>query len=386
MAQKTNKAKNKVVKRKTLKSGGKYIGRGSYGCTFRPAIRCSTNTKREKNAVSKILNSPNADEEFKMAPTLSSIDPEQKYTLYPLKLCNPAFEPSNLNENSELCSNIIRKRTRKMILMSDGGVNLGNVLDRLPNGKFNKLHLAFFMGLMNIFMGLEHLHANDFVHLDIKATNIVSKIEKGKETTFFGFMGNPTYTTKLIDFGLSGLVKDKLQSDDTFGNYIVWPFELRLIQKNYLTGTDTLEEVDLDTYLYSIRLHETDYAQFSPYWLLYDTGKTPNIDYYKGILANLKSQGTKAQEDTKRDMLKKADVYALGLVLSESYSILTKIYQTDDKTFSNVKNMKQKDNISEPIFNLINNMTNPDFRLRITAKDARIAYEDILMGMVDYFT
>ena len=210
MAQKTNKAKNKVVKRKTLKSGGKYIGRGSYGCTFRPAIRCSTNTKREKNAVSKILNSPNADEEFKMAPTLSSIDPEQKYTLYPLKLCNPAFEPSNLNENSELCSNIIRKRTRKMILMSDGGVNLGNVLDRLPNGKFNKLHLAFFMGLMNIFMGLEHLHANDFVHLDIKATNIVSKIEKGKETTFFGFMGNPTYTTKLIDFGLSGLVKDKL--------------------------------------------------------------------------------------------------------------------------------------------------------------------------------
>ena len=138
--------------------------------------------------------------------------------------------------------------------------------------------------------------------------------------------------------------------------------------------------------MYSIRLHETDYAQFSPYWLLYDTGKTPNIDYYKGILANLKSQGTKAQEDTKRDMLKKADVYALGLVLSESYSILTKIYQTDDKTFSNVKNMKQKDNISEPIFNLINNMTNPDFRLRITAKDARIAYEDILMGMVDYFT
>ena len=54
--------------------------------------------------------------------------------------------------------------------------------------------------------------------------------------------------------------------------------------------------------------------------------------------------------------------------------------------FSDARNVKQKTNISEPLFNLVNNMTNPEFRLRITAKDSRIAYEDVLMGMVDYFT
>jgi len=374
--------------RKTLKKGGKYIGRGSYGCTFRPAIRCQTNAKREKNAVSKILNSPNADEEFKMAPTLKTIDPEQKYTLYPIKLCNAAFEPSNLNENSVLCRNIIRKKTRKMILMKDGGVNLVTVVDRLPHGKFNKLHYAFFKGLLNIFVGLEHLHANDFVHLDIKAGNIVSKIESGKETTFLGFMGNPTYTTKLIDFGLSGLVKDKINAveEGAFGDYIVWPFEIRIIQDNYLKGKDSLEELDLDSYLYSIRRHEKDYAKPAPYWLLHDTGKTPKIDHYKSILAALQKQSPAAQEETKRDILKKADVYALGLVLSECYSILTDIYQIHEKTFSNIKNIKQRNNISEPLFDLVNNMTNPDFRLRITAKDARIIYEDVLHGMESYLS
>lgn len=372
-----------MATRKTQKRGGKYIGRGSYGCTFRPAIRCSTNTKREKNAVSKILNSPNASEEFKMAPTLSSIDPEQKYTLYPLKLCDPAFDPSNLNENSTLCTNIIRKKSKKMILMKDGGVNLVDVLERLPKGQFNKLHLAFFRGLLNVFAGLEHLHTNDFVHLDIKAGNIVCKIEKGKETTFFGFMGNPTYTTKLIDFGLSGKLSDKTKSKDKFGDYIVCPFEVRLIQESYIDGSETLEDIDLDTYLYTIRLGKTGYAKTAPYWLINDTRKTPNLDFYKGILATLTRQSLKAQEDTKRDILRKADVYALGLVLSQCYCLLTDIYQRAEKVYSNTNTKHHS--ISEPLFNLVNNMTNPDFRLRITAKDARIEYENVLISMNSFF-
>jgi serine/threonine protein kinase len=365
--------------RKTRKRGGKYIGRGSYGCTFRPAVRCTTNAKREKNAVSKILRKADAEEEYKMVPTLLTIDPEQKYTLYPLKMCDPIFDFGNLNENSVLCKNIISHPTKKMILMKDGGVDLLDVIERLPKGKFNKLHLAFFKGLLNVFAGIEHLHANDFVHLDIKAANVVCKIEKGKETTFFGFMGNPTYTTKLIDFGLSGKLTDKTKSKDKFGDYIVWPFEVRLIQETYLDGSETLEDIDLDTYLYTIRLGKHGYAKTAPYWLINDTRKTPKLDYYKSILATLRRQSLKAQEDTKRDILRKADVYALGLLLSQCYCELSEIYQRGENVYSNV--MAKDDSISEPLFNLVNNMTNPDFRLRITAKDARIEYENILVSM-----
>lgn len=372
------------------KKGGKYIGRGTYGCTFRPAVKCMGESRREENAISKIMLRRDAAEEYKIMPILSRIDPDQVYTLYPYKMCEPQFESINLADSTDLCNDILRKPDRRAIFLKDGGENLLNVLQRIRAPDFNQVHRAIFRALQNLFVGLEHLHDNDFVHLDIKITNVVCKVVAGEEKRFFGFyIGRPTYVMKFIDFGFSNKTADAMHMTEMF-DYFFWPFDLRLIEEKYMNGTHVLNDSDIHWYYRKIRDPVQNYA---PYWLIRDTPATPQIDLYKGIHAYIKSLNVAGKTEVRRDILKKTDIYGLGLVLADCYYNLTKIRKSGANSYEDDlhsgKNKRlvgaQHTDVTEPLYSLVDKMTHPDFRKRITAKDARIEYERLLLGIEAYF-
>jgi len=368
-----------MVFRKTRKAkGGKYIGRGSYGCTFRPAVRCKAEKTREKNAISKVMFAKNADSEYKFSPILMKIDPEQIFTLYPYKICEPQLDKTNLNYRAYTeCNKIISKDDKKAIFLKDGGADLSNVLDRLPKGKFNKIHRNLFRAFLNLFVGLEHLHKNDFVHLDIKAGNIVCKITSGHEMRVLGFfpMGKPNYLMKFIDFGFSNIV-DHAFKTNIFFDYLVWPFELRLASDMYFFGLAELGVGDLKAYYDHVKQHSQLHL---PYWLINDSAKTPTIDSYKANHAYIKSLGHQGKLEARREIITKADVYGLGLVLADCYYSLTEIRKTGEGVFS------AEHPLNVPIYDLVDKMTHPDYRQRITAKDARVEYERVLLTIEQYF-
>lgn len=366
--------------RKTRKTkGGKYIGRGTFGCTFRPAVRCKAEKMREKNAIAKVMTVKNADSEYKFTPLLMKIDPEQIFTLYPYKICEPQLDATNLNYRaSSECSDILSKAQKKVIFLKDGGADLFNVLERLPKGGFNKIHRNLFRAFMNLFLGLEHLHKNDFVHLDIKLENIVCKITSGLELRIFGFFpgGKPNYLMKFIDFGLSNTV-DEAFKNNTFFSYVVWPFELRLASDTYFLGLADLTAADLKSDFYKIRYFNQEYL---PYWLLRDAAKTPTIASYKAIQTYIKSLGPEGKLEVRREILKKADVYGLGLVLANCYYTLTGIKKTDEGVYS------AEHPLNVPFYDLIDKMTHPDYRQRLTVKDARVEYEQVLSAIERHFS
>jgi len=380
--------------RKTRKSkGGKYIGRGSFGCSFRPALKCVGEETVEQNAITKVLVEKDAEKEFKINQLLSVIDPEQIFTLYPYKMCKPIFYYYDKKEMGSSCDDFLKVKHRA-IFLKDGGDNLTDVFLRVPKHSFNKVHRALFRALHNLFIGLEYLHSKNFVHLDIKAANVVCKITSGKELKFFGLkIGKPTYLMKFIDFGFSGLVDTVFTKKNNF-EYVVWPFELRFVKDSYLNGTSLLEAKDLNIYLNTVANSRQNYV---PYWLYKGSSILPSIDDYNTILKYLKSLEPEGKKEMRRDILKKADVYSLGLLLSECYYDLTGIRKigvnifTDDSTLVKAKPSpaltgRQHDLVTVPLYDLVDKMTQPDFRKRINATDALQEFRTVLQGIENYFS
>jgi serine/threonine protein kinase len=375
-------------KKTTIKAashGGKYIGRGTFGCTFRPAVRCKTHKNRNKNAIAKIMSPGEANSEYKLTQHLQAIDPEQLYTLYPYKICEPELNAINLENSQGKCRNILNTPVKKAIFLKDGGENLEMLLAKAPKGPFNKLHRSVFRALQNLFIGLEHLHAQDFVHLDIKVANIVCKLVEGSEWRYFGlYIGKPTYVMKYIDFGLSNKTENALDRFEEF-DYLIWPFDLRLAKPNYLSGKNDLQPIDIRFYYNIIRDLPRQHKQFLPYWILHHTAKTPDLDFYTAQHAEIKAMGPEGKKEARAAILKKTDVYSLGLVLSHAYGALTGIVKLDETTYTIDKDAKLHSTITVPLFNLIDKMTHPDYHLRLNAREARIEYQTLLQAIESYF-
>ena len=72
--------------------GGKLIGRGAYGCVFRPNIACEDGdiTNSDNKYISKIVTYDDVDGEYNKFKQydLKKIDPSQKYIIYPIEMCD----------------------------------------------------------------------------------------------------------------------------------------------------------------------------------------------------------------------------------------------------------------------------------------------------------
>ena len=52
--------------------GGEVIAAGGFGCVFAPGLLCQHETNRKKSTVSKLMNTEDANDEYKLSKTIEN--------------------------------------------------------------------------------------------------------------------------------------------------------------------------------------------------------------------------------------------------------------------------------------------------------------------------
>ena len=358
-----------MEKRKTRKQkAGRFIKDGAYGCVFRPAIRCNSNNSREPNSISKVLDLDSAAIEYSVGQKVANIDSAQQYTLYPKRICklNPKWSVRN---NLYRCKHL-KNRSKEIVqlIYADGGYDLQKVIERIKPMSLS-IHMAFFKAFENILEGIKVLHDSNFVHMDLKPENIICSL-KGSENSWFS-KGQPKYSMRLIDFGLSNYIANIIKEDgeEFTNNYYVWPFELRLINSKYRKKQP--RESDLNAYKL---INMTSTGQ--PYWIADEySSDAPTLDLYKDINNSI---NTGLDKEVLPEILKKTDIYSIGITLSYIYRFLTHHYMKDAYKIDHPpKDKTLHDTLSVPFYNLIKRMTEPDYKKRATIDDVISEYNGV---------
>ena len=242
----------RTQKKRRKQRGGRFVGSGTYGCGFRPALRCADEPTRRRGKFAKLVHQDTAADEFVLRSILFPRDPTRQYFLYPEAICNPA-RPEAIDETDKCKLIFSDANPARIIIMGKGGKDL-QVLKLRPVE-----YIPFFESLRNVFIGLARLNRDGLAHMDVKPTNIVTRSH-----------ADGSFHTRLIDFGL--LVDptrlDELASRSTgaFKNYKVfrtsylyWPFEVRFLDPVVFNGIITRSGVvDVD---YLLEQFYTEFGQ-----------------------------------------------------------------------------------------------------------------------------
>lgn len=337
------------ISRNTLKNdnkmqiqiGGKFIGKGGFGCVVAPALQCSKKDKYTNMMVSKILhtNDTNYSNEKNLSQILQKIDPANKYYLTFEKYCYINHIPDNRKDvinvhylNDEMTKwEVVEGQHEKdknvctidlslkpiNLIMHYGGyslIDIGVVSTKLQGTKA-KMHQLFIDNLAenikHLVLGIVKMHFNRIVNRDIKLRNIMMNYNKETKQTKLQY----------IDFGLSNLLTINFCNDysniRTVGtpNYIAPELYIASVIKRYRERSSKYQLQiiirDLDAnFKYTImRINERELlgnynenvvSLYHKIKDLYESNKI--LPVYFGT-ENNKFNG----------YLQKADVYALGI-------------------------------------------------------------------------
>lgn len=373
--------------RKLRRIGGALIGQGTYGCVFRPALPCRGNTRNRPGQISKLMDASDAEEELKQRDLFRSVDPTQKYFLYPFEICDPKLPFDKKNRVND-CS--VPMTVRKILQSLDGGESIQNInVDRAD-------YPALFQSISNLFEGLEKAHAKDIVHNDIKPDNIVvTKTADGK------------FNSRFIDFGISfkwddldALSKNKKtpfarndKGHSVFDlQYLYWSIEVHFTNPH---------PVDKKKLIYDFYKKTIERFKNIPYRMFYK--KVPgaerekaviDVDYLTWLEGKLESL-TPIQKY--KYIFEKGDVYSLGRTLSQIFydrfgmrdeGMSEPHIQTDFNPLKlkATQSVHFANDVATPYYLLVRGMMNPDIRARLTMKQAAKMYNTkVLPAMKDFF-
>lgn len=166
-------------KENNVRSGGKYLGKGSEGCIFRPHLKC-INQSNKKNSVGKVFNDDEKyNNELDMARIMERVDVNNNFSIPIIAACD-GIQYYRHNDEVSKCKLIdmsIPPSNFKQIIYKYGGQSLQQIMSsdtRTGNiTNFCKLFLAF----KPILLGIQKFNNRDpspnIVHLDIKPHNIL---------------------------------------------------------------------------------------------------------------------------------------------------------------------------------------------------------------------
>jgi len=221
------------------KKGGKELGKGRYGYTYRPSLKCAKSEKTintSSDHVSKIFErEDNRDDglykEYTNGLLVKELDPDGIWSITPELMCPLDKTQENANFKRKNAS-----KFKQQIIYKYGGVTLDSITTRI--GEWNsytaegpderkydleafKMHIALIKTLLDV---LPKLHVK-YIHTDLHDNNLLFNPDDGK--------------LRLIDFG-------RLES------VIVAATRLKQAAKN---GDTTSDEIYID------RAKQVDYKK-----------------------------------------------------------------------------------------------------------------------------
>jgi len=368
---------------KTKKKGGRYLGQGTYGCAFSPPLKCSTNTKRKTDGISKLMNETSASEEYLVNQIWEEIDPKQKFSIWSTNYCK--YNSKNIKQENEINKCTIKYKVPKkerLIFYPYGGVDLyKHFYEKQPKAKD---YLKIFTNFLNLLEGIQIAHSKNIVHLDIKSDNIV--LDKD-------------FNMRYIDFGFSRFTDeidindwDKVNVFKT--TYEFWPFELY-----FFDNTISLEEVEKhyngyteETYIHRgfNEIINNNIFNMTPGGYMYDVNSS-----WKNITVNNYYNVLKSYDYTNMDVLfKSVDIYSLGMLIISLVNRAfqhTIVYKENEDYYTMIiskeiiinddnKGLFSSNEIYELNKNIMNHITKP-----LLSLGARMTYYDPMKrNIVDY--
>ena len=197
------------------------VGEGTYGCVFKPSLKCKEKINTYENKVSKVMVNREATNELKEYKSISTIKGLEKYAITQPILCKPVIDDNFISSVTQ-CKNPLINNVNKnklehsMLLYEDGGINITNfVVNIFKKAQVKEQHY-FLTSLITLLDGLQFFKTKNILHRDIKADNIVYNINNGK--------------IKYIDFGLMikktrAIELSKKSSDGFAIDHSYWPPE-----------------------------------------------------------------------------------------------------------------------------------------------------------------
>lgn len=333
----------------------KYIESGTYGCVIKPGYNCENNNFPLNKTVSKLFS--DKEEwiyEIMQNKKINEIDKSNIFTVKMISNCEISQNYITKNvKNIDRCSIIYEDDKIYQIVYEDGGYDLrhlfikNHIFERYPNFNIKD----FLIKLTNIFDGLYKIELLGLSHRDIKIDNLLFNGDK----------------ISLIDFGLM-IEKNKIfdykklymYSDS---NIYYYPNELKLYatkKLNYNFNNLTLYSSNLiymlEQFIINNKKSNSNELYLSKIRKIIDKIKKDSIQYLNFF------KKTKQEIDLKR--FEKVDVYLLGVVLIEILLYIM-IY---------IPNFI----IKEELFDLVLQMLEIDPYKRISMKDAKDLYRQII--------
>ena len=194
-------------KTRKVKTGGKAMGSGGFGCVFSPPLKCKKrNTRLETDMyVTKLMTTKHANSEFntikKVLQILKDIPNYQRYFLVDdVHKCKPSELSSEdminfdkqckpLKKHDDLTSNNVNENLDKLeaLILPNGGVTIDSYYKYMTTKEnFNYINYQLIDLLFGGVIPMNDLH---MFHADLKESNILYNLT--------------TFTISIIDWGLA---------------------------------------------------------------------------------------------------------------------------------------------------------------------------------------
>jgi len=219
-----------------------YVAEGTYGCVYRPPIKCKNGKKYTIGKVSKLMTRRAANKEINEYKFIKTVDKNNKYYPGPPIGC----EPDPIDANNEMTPGECKLfednpniKDYKLLIYNDGGYDLDKFvktqLDSYLASNRQEQTDLFFLHAYNLFEGLRLFLKNDLLHHDIKPQNIV--------------FDPATYRFNYIDFGLAE--KKSVLSSEIIGEtnhenfHWSYPLEFGFLNSNKMYYFKNLNDMRL---------------------------------------------------------------------------------------------------------------------------------------------
>lgn len=211
------------------------IAQGTYGCVYKPSLRCSKKKVDYSNKVSKIISIyDDEDEEYNK---ISEIDKKAHYYLGKPEVCNVKsddFKTEVLKSNCKLINDSDSSKYYKLLIIKYGGIDLKriNYEEYLMSGNSPLQQFdLFWLNVYHLFKGIQLFVKNDVSHYDLKPDNIVF---------------NPnTYRFNFIDFGLMRSIYSEIKKNYGKHSTFHWSYPIESVYMDQIKKKSPEELKDI---------------------------------------------------------------------------------------------------------------------------------------------